>query len=154
MSGTKAMVESVHLSLKAAVPGALPLTSGRTRTVRHFRIKRDGPLSAIDDDQPASPAVELFLAGDTVFEIDGDIYQVARLAPSSAGPQSSTVVIEGFEHVGCPERIVRRAMQVRDLEALVAEDRVDIPFGPSARQYNLDRGWANGSRTLASLGVW
>ena len=67
--------------------------------------------------------------------------------------QADLLILRGHEYMRCPERSSRRAMQVRDLEMLIERERVDIPFGPSARQFNLSRGWCLGGRTMASLGI-
>lgn len=125
----------------------------REGTLRHFGLDDGGPVYATVTGQSPSPAVRHVVDDEAVFEIDGDYYTVDRIIPSGSDPQTDVLVLDGYEHVDGAERTSRRALQLRDLEALIADERVDLPFIGSARQFNLDRGWANGGRTLASLGI-
>jgi len=101
---------------------------------------------------PVSPAARAFIEGAT-FEIDGDLYWVDRVIPSGGGAQTDVLIVGGHESMRCDERTVRRAMQVRDVEELIEQDRASFLFGPNARKMNLSHGWSRGGRTLASLGI-
>ena len=64
------------------------------------------------------------------------------------------LILEGTDYNDGDVRPVVRAIQVRDLEALIEDGQVDIAFGPNARDYNRARGWGrDGASTLASLGI-
>lgn len=102
-------------------------------------------------DDPVTPAVLLLMDGEP-FQIDGDAYHVDRVLRSSRGPQADLLVLRGSEYTRCSLRSVCRALQVRDLEELVDQDRVHLTSGRSARRFNLDAGWGRNGRTMGSLG--
>lgn len=127
-----------------------PLPNGPATQFHRDPDREDGaPIWPADDS--ITPAALLFMKGEP-FEIDGDSYHVERVIASKRGQQADLLVLRGREHMRCKERTTRRAIQVRDLEDLIDQDRVVVMFGVSARQWNLDRGWCRGGRTLASLG--
>ena len=123
------------------------------RRNRQFRQDPDRSLHPLEADTPVTPAVEMLIEEAAPFEIDGDLYQVLAALPSGEGRQADVLVLHGHEYMRCEQRSAVRAIQVRDLEELIDQDRVDIPFGPSARDYNLSRGWCRGGRTVGSLGI-
>jgi len=120
-----------------------------------------------------TPAARLAMGGEPMM-IDGDVYHVDQILPATRGKriqigldltdaedevltpgdtQRDVLVLRGTEYMRCDERSVCRAMQVRDLEDLIYQDRVEFPFqGYSGRDLNLAQGWNRGGRTLASLG--
>jgi hypothetical protein len=103
-------------------------------------------------DDPITPGARLLIRGEP-FEIDGDIYFVEDVHPSTVGPQADILVLRGYEYMRGEDRSTRRAVQVRDLETLIDDDRVFMPFIGGARQFNLSRGWCRGGRTLKALGI-
>lgn len=138
-----------RLRHRAAAHRLLP--GGR---VSRFARDPDRPAGATEwpVDDPVTPAARLMLAGEP-FEIDGDIYSVEDIYPSDTGPQANILILRGYEHSQGEERSTRSAIQVRDLETLIDEDRVNITFAGSARQFNVARGWCRGGRTIGSLGI-
>lgn len=150
----KAAVERLLIALRATQP-AFPSRRGSWRggTLHHFGMEDAGPVDPTVAGQVPSPAVRHLVDDGAVFEVDGDYYTVDRVIPSGSDPQADVLVLDGYEHVDGDERTSRRALQVRDIEALIIGDRVDLPFIGSARRYNLDRGWGNGGPTLDSLGL-
>lgn len=102
-------------------------------------------------DDPVTPAVLLIMEGEP-FQIDDKFYDVDRVIPSAKGSQADLLILRDAELAHHPKRWVCRALQVRDLEELVCQDRVDLFFG-SAWRYNLDNGWGRNGRTMASLGI-
>jgi hypothetical protein len=102
--------------------------------------RRFAPLAVCRSPAPAcrplSPAARLLVEHGIVFDIDGDHYTVDQHFEARTGPQADIIILHGVEYMNGPIRIVRRAIQVRDLERLINEDRVDIAFGPPARQFN------------------
>ena len=123
------------------------------RRNRQFWQDPDRSLFPLEAATPVTPAIKLFIEQDEPFEIDGDLYHVAEVLVSDKGPQADVLIMRGHEYMRCDERSTVRAIQVRDLEELIDQDRVGIPFGPGARDYNLSRGWCRGGRTLGSLGI-
>lgn len=101
---------------------------------------------------PVSPAASKIMDGE-IFEADGDLYYVDEVFASDGGVQRDVLIIRGCEFMRCDERTARRAIQVRDIEQMIVEDRIDFPFVSSAKQFNLARGWGRGGRTLGSLGI-
>ena len=103
-------------------------------------IRRFAPLAVHCSPAPAcrplSPAARLLVEQGIIFDVDGDHYMVDQRFKACTGPQADIIILHGVEYMSGPARIVRRAIQVRDLERLICEDRVDIAFGPPARQYN------------------
>lgn len=121
-----------------------------------------------------TPAARLAMGGEPMM-IDGDVYHVDQILPAtrgksiqigldltdvedevltSGGTQRDVLILRGTESMRCDERSVCRAMQVRDLEVLIDQDRVEFPYqGYSGRDLNLARGWNRGGRTLACLGI-
>lgn len=124
------------------------------RRNRQFWQDPDRSLFPLPADTPVTPAVTMLIDEQTPFEIDGDLYHVLAALPSDEGRQADVLVLRGHEYMRCDQRSTVRAIQVRDLEELIDQDRVDIPFGPSARDYNLSRGWCRGGRTMGSLGIF
>lgn len=112
---------------------------------------REVEVPAWPSDDPITPVVLLFMDGEP-FEIDGDSYHVERVLASNRGSQADLLILRGHEFMRCEERETLRAIQVRDLEDLVDQDRVELMFGANARRLNLDCGWCRGGRTLTSLG--
>lgn len=147
------MVERALAKMRHAQRRAVrrPLREGPST---HFRRDPDrvsgATVSPADD--PVTPAARRIMDGET-FEIDGDFYTVEDVHPSTTGAQADLLVLRGFEQTRTDERTTRRAIQVRDLETLIDEGRVDIPFFGCARQFNLEHGWCRGGRTMASLGI-
>lgn len=125
----------------------------RWGTATHFQPDPDGPFAPIPARTPVTPFIEFVIDGTEPFEIDGDLYHVETVWKSGRGCQADILILRGHEYMRCPQRNSRRAIQVRYLEELVHQGRVEIPFHGCARQWNLDRGWCRGSRTLASLGI-
>ncbi len=138
-----------HLRRRAAIRSPLP--NGPAT-----QFERDIDAPGCIESWPAatlvSPAAHRIIDGD-VFEADGDLYYVELVLPSTGGAQCDVLIIRGNERMRCDDRSARRAIQVRDIEQMIVEERVDFPFGPSAKQFNLHRGWGRGGRTLASLGI-
>lgn len=109
------------------------------KDMRHFRSDPGNQPRPSPANRPVSPAAKLLVSEDVLFDIDGDHYWVDGLFGSTHGEQADVIILRGVEYMRCPERTVRRAMQVRDLERLIEQDRVDIAFGPSAIEYNRRR---------------
>lgn len=126
---------------------------GRRGGATQFELNSDRPVDRLPARTPITPAIRLLTTGSEPFEIDGDLYYVEKVYASGRGRQADVLLLRGHEYMRCAERRTRRAIQVRDLEQLIDQDRVDIPFGPSAKQYNRSCGWTRGGRTLASLGI-
>ena len=151
--GAKPVVERLLARMRQAQSSAVrrPLREGPST---HFRRDPDRISGATDwpADDPVTPAARRMMDGET-FEVDGDFYTVEDVHPSTMGAQADVLVLRGFEQVRGDERTTLRAIQVRDLETLIDEGRVEIPFFGSARQFNLQRGWCRGGRTMASLGI-
>lgn len=156
--GAKPLVERAFASIRRSRRAAVAHSATRTHEARRGRQRQfapdpDGPFEPLPAGMPITPAVRMFISEQVPFEIDGDLYFVDRVLRSGEGRQADLLILRGHEYMRCPERSSRRAMQVRDLEMLIERERVDIPFGPSARQFNLSRGWCLGGRTMASLGI-
>lgn len=150
----KAVVERTLMAMHAANDELLKASQPwREEALRHFGLDPEAPANPLHAGQWPSPAVRQFIDREIPFEIDGDFFTIVRVAPSRSDPQCDVLLLEGYEHVEGDERATRRTLQLRDLEALIMTDRVNIPFVATARQYNLNRGWANGGRTMASLGI-
>ena len=157
-AGAKPVVELALASIRRSGRSAVAHSAARTRqarrgTHRQFAPDPDGPFDPLPAQMPVTPAVRMFIREQVPFEIDGDLYLVDEVFRSHEGRQADLLILRGHEYMSCPERSSRRAMQVRDLEILIERERVDIPFGPSARHFNLSRGWCLGGPTLASLGI-
>ena len=123
------------------------------RRNRQFRQNPDRSLCPLPADAQVTPAVTMFVEEHAPSENDGDLYHVLAKLPSADGPRADVLILRGHEYMRCDERSTVRAIQVRDLEELIDQDRLDIPFGLGARDYNFARGWCRGGRTLASLGI-
>lgn len=138
-----------HLRRRAAIRSPLP-----NGPATQFERDTDAPgcIESWPAATPVSPAADRIIDGD-VFEADGDLYYVELVLPSTGGAQRDVLIIRGNERMRCDDRSARRAIQVRDIEQMIVEERIDFPFGPSAKQFNLHRGWGRGGRTLASLGI-
>jgi hypothetical protein len=90
-----------------------------------------------------SPAAQRIIDG-APFDLDGDHFYVDDHFKSYNEPTRDVLVIRGVEYMRCDERKVRRAVQVRDVEAWIAQDRVDFAFGPPALDLNHYWGWRAG----------
>lgn len=89
---------------------------------------------------PVSPAAQHIIDGEP-FDLDGDHFYVDTHLGCGGDPIRDVLVIRGVEYMRCDERKVRRAVQVRDVELWIAQDRVCFPFGPSALGMNIAKGW-------------
>lgn len=87
-----------------------------------------------------SPAAQLIVAGG-FFDLDGDHFVVEDHFACGGDPGGDVLIIRGVEYMRCDERQVRKAVQVRDVEAWIANDRIGFPFGPSALGLNIAEGW-------------
>ncbi|MDR6115055.1 MULTISPECIES: hypothetical protein [unclassified Sphingomonas] len=118
------------------------------------RIERKtGELSRIrrwPAETPVSPAARKIIDGD-VFAADGDLCQVEELLPSTGGAQADVLIIREWLELG--ERSACRALQVRDIEEMIVEERINFPFVCGAKEFNLSCGWGPGDRPLASVGI-
>ena len=123
------------------------------RRNRQFWQDPDRSLFPLPANTPVTPAIRMFIAEKAPFEIDGDLYFVDAVMTATGGRQADVLILRGHEYMRCPERSSVRAIQVRDLEEYIDQDRVDIPFARSAKHYNLSRGWCRGGRTRGSLGI-
>lgn len=154
MSAAKPRIERLLKRAKrarrrAALRRPLPIGPA-TRFVRH--PERISGATEWPADDPITPAARLLMEGEP-FEIGGDLYSVEAVHRSTIGRQADVLILRGHELARGEEHSTRRAIQVRDLETLIDDDRVGITFIGCARQYNLSRGWCRGGCTLASLGI-
>lgn len=151
--------------------GANPVVERAFRAIRLARRRerrhRRGPWSrrahllrrlqrhpVIPARRAVSPATRLLIETGAVFDIGPDHLLVSARHRSNLGPQADVLILEGTDYNDGDVRPVVRAIQVRDLEALIEDGQVDIAFGPNARDYNRARGWGrDGASTLASLGI-
>ena len=151
--GARPAIERAWMTIRDRLANGESPEDDVLRRNRQFWQDPDRSLFPLPARTPMTPAIKMFIATREHFEIDGDIYFVEAVLRARAGRQADVLILRGHEHVRCDERSSRRALQVRDLEELIDQDRVDIPFGTSARCYNLSRGWCRGGRTMGSLGI-
>lgn len=127
---------------------------GRSPDRFRSRFHRDtGEPSRIERwsfETPVSPAAQKIIEGD-VFEADGEICQVEDVLPSTGGAQADVLIIRQW--LGHGDCSACHAVQVRDIETMIVEDRIDFPFVCGAKELNLSCGWGFGDRPLASVGI-
>jgi len=87
-----------------------------------------------------SPAVQRIIEG-WLFDLDGDHFWIDRHFKHGHDPARDVLVLRGVEYMRCDQREVCRAVQVRDVEAWIEQDRIDFAFGPTALALNLALGW-------------
>lgn len=114
-----------------------------------------GELSRIERwpaETPVSPAAQRIIKGD-VFATDGDLCQVKKVFPSIDNAQADVLIIRNSGYVQLDDRSSCRALQVRDIEQMIVDERIDFPSVCDAKRFNLSCGWGPGNRPLASLGI-
>jgi hypothetical protein len=137
---------------QAAAQSDRKRTWRRSATVRRLNPTRFRP--PISAERNLSPAARLLIDTGSIFDIGPDHYVVDEIFPSTSGPQADVLVLHGMDDNDGDVRGSARAIQVRDLEAMIEEGLIVIAFGPNARDYNRSRGWGrNGERALTSLGI-
>jgi hypothetical protein len=114
--------------------------------------RRGGGLGQVTppDHTLISPAARRIVDG-ALFDLDGDHYWADDHFSCGGDPAGDVVVLRGVEYMRCVERQVRRAVQIRDIEAWIEEDRVDFAFGPAALDVNAAVGWIAAPNGVASL---
>lgn len=100
---------------------------------------------------PVSPAARKIIDGD-VFEADGDRCQVKKVLPSTSGAQPDVLIIRGRGWTRFDDHSACCALQVRDIEQMIVEERIDFPCVCSAKQFNLYRSWPRFKRRRLQRG--
>jgi hypothetical protein len=98
------------------------------------------PRDADRADADVSPAARRIVNG-ALFDLDGGHYMVESRFPDGGDVTRDVVVIHGVEYMRCDLREIRRAVQMRDIEARIAHDRVEFAFGPAALDVNISCRW-------------
>jgi hypothetical protein len=82
-------------------------------------------------DLPLSQTALLCVEHRLVFRIDGGYYSVEHRFSSQLGVQRDVIILRGLAFVFARSRSGRLALQVQDLERLIAHDRVDLGLDES-----------------------
>lgn len=110
-------------------------------TTAAHRRRREGLDQVTSPDRTGiSPAARRVVDG-ALFDQDGDHHWADDHFPCGGDPAGDVVMLPGVEYMRCDHREVRRAVQIRDIEAWIESDRVDFAFGPSALGVNAAAGW-------------
>lgn len=97
-----------------------------------------------------SPAAQRIMDG-ALFDLDGDHYWADAHFPDEEDAARDVVVLRSVEHMRRDQREFRRAVQMRDVEAWIDQDRIDFAFGPAALDVNISSGWTNVTRETEDL---
>lgn len=97
-----------------------------------------------------SPAVQRVMDG-AAFDFDGDNYWVDGHYPDGDNAARDVVVLRGVEYMGCVQRKVRRAVQMRDIEAWIEQDWIDFAFVAPTPDVNVSSDWTSVVREVEGL---
>jgi hypothetical protein len=132
--------EKAQIQATAVIQGAIAHTEvGVARHLFTHRspiretLQRRGEVTSkknVEDNSQAIGAAAHRLVKGEPFSLDGDPFYVEDHYECGGDPTSDVLVIRGVGHNGCDHRWVRRAVQVRDVDQWIAQERSDVSLDP------------------------